>query len=251
MTGRRKSPLVIEVTESDMCSVNLRLHILSQVPFFADLSQDDLGRVNSLFHEQGYVPHETIYFSGDAVKHLFVVADGRVRLMRHSLSGKDVLLDILTPGEFFGSFSAQGDEVYHDTAQAHTQTCVLRISVNDFHAILQKHPQVVLKVLDITSARLRAANVRVQQLSALPVEGRIANFLLVLSAKFGKADEVGLLIQTPLARDDVAAMAGTTSETASRVMSQFQKDGLIRTGRQWVAIADQAALEEIARAEIS
>lgn len=250
MTGRRKSPLEIDVTEAHMCSVNLRLHILSQVPFFAGLSQDDLERVNSLFHEQGYAPHETIYFSGDAVKHLFVVADGRVRLMRHSLSGKDMLLDILTPGEFFGSFSTQGDEVYHDTAQAHTQTCVLGISVNDFRAILEKHPQVVLKVLDITSARLHAANVRVQQLSALPVEGRIANLLLVLSAKFGKPGDDGALIQTPLARDDVAAMTGTTSETASRVMSQFQKDGLIRTGRQWVAIADQAALEEIARAEI-
>jgi hypothetical protein len=110
MTGRRKSPLEIDVTESHMCSIHLRLHILSQVPFFVGLSQADLGRVNSLFHEQGYAPHETIYFSGDAVKHLFVVADGRVRLMRHSLSGKDVLLDILTPGNS-GSFP-QGDEVY-------------------------------------------------------------------------------------------------------------------------------------------
>ena len=250
MTGRRKSPLEIDVTEAHMCSVNLRLHILSQVPFFAGLSQADLERVNSLFHEQGYAPHETIYFSGDAVKHMFVVADGRVRLMRHSPSGKDVLLDILTPGEFFGSFSAQGDEVYHETAQAHTQTCVLGISVNDFRAILEKHPQVVLRVLDITSARLRAANVRVHQLSALTAEGRIANLLLVLSGKFGKADDVGLLIQTPLARDDVAAMTGTTSDTASRVMSQFQKDGLIRTGRQWVAVIDQTTLEEIAGVEI-
>jgi CRP-like cAMP-binding protein len=126
----------------------------------------------------------------------------------------------------------------------------LGISVNDFRAILEKHPQVVLKVLDITSTRLHAANVRVQQLSALPVEGRIANLLLILSTKFGKPGDNGLLIQTPLARADVAAMTGTTYETASRVMSQFQKDGLIRTGRQWVAIADKAALEEIAGAEI-
>jgi CRP/FNR family transcriptional regulator, nitrogen oxide reductase regulator len=249
MTGRRKSPLEIEVTESHMCSVNLRLQILGQAPFFSGLSQEDFVQINSLFHEQGYAPNEIIYFAGDLVKQLLVVADGRVKLMRHSLSGKDVMLDILTPGEFFGSFSAQDNEVYPDTAQALTQTCVLGISVKDFHSILEKHPQVVLKVLDITSDRLQAANVRVQQLSALQVEGRIANLLLVLSTKFGQANEIGLLIQTPLTREDVAAMSGTTSETASRVMSQFQKDGLIRTGRQWVAITDRALLEKIAGAE--
>jgi CRP/FNR family transcriptional regulator, nitrogen oxide reductase regulator len=249
MTGRRKSPLEIDVTESHLCSVNLGLQILSQVPFFAGLSPDDLELVNSLFHEQGFAPNETIYFAGDPVKQLLVVADGRVKLMRHSLSGKDVLLDILMSGEFFGSFSIQGDEVYPDTAQAQTQTCVLGIDVKDFHRILEKHPLVVLKVLDITSVRLQAANVRVQQLSALPVEGRIANLLLVLSSKFGQPSDMGVLIQAPLAREDVAAMTGTTSESASRVMSQFQKDGLIRTGRQWVAIVDRAALEEIAGAE--
>lgn len=250
MTGRRKSPLEIEVTESHMCSVSVRLKILGQVPFFSGLSQEDLEQINSLFREQGFGPNETIYFAGDPVRQLLVVADGRVKLMRHSLSGKDVLLDILTPGEFFGSFSTQGHEVYPDTAQAQTQTCVLGISVKDFHSILEKHPQVVLKVLDITSARLQAANIRVQQLSALPVEGRIANLLLVLSAKFGQPGDLGLLIQAPLAREDVAAMTGTTPESASRVMSQFQRDGLIRTGRQWVAIADRAALEKIAGEEI-
>ena len=250
MVRRRKSPLEIDVTESHMCSINLRLQILGQVPFFSGLSAEGLDKVNGLFNEHGYAPNETIYFAGDRVKHLFVVADGRVKIMRHSLSGKDVLLDILTPGEFFGSFSTQGDEVYPDTAQALTQSCVLGISVKDFHSILEKNPPVVLKVLDITAARLQAANVQVQQLSAMPVEGRIANLLLVLSTKFGEPSDVGLLIQAPLARDDVAAMTGTTPETASRVMSQFQKDGLIQTGRQWVAIIDRVTLEAVAEAKI-
>ena len=182
---------------------------MGQVPFFNGLSQEDFEQVNGLFNERGYAPNETIYFAGDGVEHLFVVADGRVKLMHHSLSGKDVLLDILTPGEFFGSFSIRGDEVHPDTAQALTQSCVLGISVKDFHSILEKNPPVVLKVLDITAARLQAANERVQQLSAMPVEGRIASLLLVLSAKFGEQSDVGMLIQAPLARDDVAAMTGT------------------------------------------
>lgn len=248
MTDRRKSPLEINVTESHMCSVGLRLEILGRVPFFDGLPQENLKWINSLFHEYGYAAGETICLTGDPGERLFVLADGRVRLMRHSLSGKNVLLDLLTPGEFFGSLSTAGDDFYPDTAEAQTQTCVLSIRAGDFRRILQDHPQVALKVLDITAARLSAAHERVQQLSALPVEGRIANLLLLLAGKFGERSEVGLLIQVPLTRDDLAAMAGTTIETASRVMSQFQREGWIKTGRQWAAIVQWGPLEQIANA---
>jgi hypothetical protein len=97
MTGRRKSPLEIDVTESHMCSLDVRLQILGKVPFFAGLSQDDLEQINRMFREHGFALNEIIYFAGDPAKHLLVVADGRVKLMRHSLSGKEVLLDLLTP----------------------------------------------------------------------------------------------------------------------------------------------------------
>ncbi|WKZ40560.1 MAG: Crp/Fnr family transcriptional regulator [Anaerolineales bacterium] len=249
MTPRRKTPLRIEVTETHQCSVDLRLQILHGLPFFADLPHADVKHVNHLFHEYGYAPNETICFAGDPAERLFVVADGRVKLMRHSLSGKNVLLDMLTPGEFFGSLSALGEDVYPDTAEAQTQSCVLSISAADFRHVLEKHPKVALKVLETTALRLRDAQERVRQLSALTVEGRVANVLLVLGKKFGRRSDVGLLIEAPMTRDDLAAMTGTTTESASRVMSQFQKDGLIQTGRKWVSILDQKALEQAANAE--
>lgn len=249
MTPRRKTPLRIEVTETHQCSVDLRLQILHGLPFFADLPHADVKQVNHLFHEYGYAPNETICFAGDPAERLFVVADGRVKLMRHSLSGKNVLLEMLTPGEFFGSLSALSGDVYPDTAEAQTQSCVLSISAADFRHVLEKHPKVALKVLEITALRLRDAQERVRQLSALTVEGRVANVLLVLGKKFGRQSDVGLLIEAPMTRDDLAAMTGTTTESASRVMSQFQKDGLIQTGRKWVSILDQKALEQAANAE--
>jgi CRP-like cAMP-binding protein len=249
MSNRRATPIKIEVTETHLCSVDMRLQILGRVPFFAGLTHEALEQINRLFREQGYAADETICFAGDPAQQLFVVADGRVKLMRHSLSGKNVLLDMLTPGEFFGSLSTLGDEVYPDTAQAQTQTCVLSIHADDFRRILEKHPTVALQVVDIVATRLRTAHERVHQLSTASVEGRIANVLLVLSKKFGKLGDVGLLIEAPLTREDLAAMIGTTTETASRVMSQFLKDGLIRTGRKWVSILDQDALEQLAESE--
>ncbi|MGE5252229.1 MAG: Crp/Fnr family transcriptional regulator [Bacteroidota bacterium] len=251
MTPRRKSPVVVKVTESHMCSVGLRLEILSRVPFFAGLPHGDLEAINRLFREQGFGLGEIICFAGDPAERLFVLADGRAKLLSHSLSGKDVLLDILKPGEFFGSLSSLGDDVYPETAEAQTQTCVLSIGAEDFRQMLQAHPQVALKVLDIVSGRLRGAHDRLMHLSALPVEARLANILLILSGKFGKRTEVGLLIEVPLTREDLAAMTGTTTESASRVLSQFQRDRLIRSGRQWVAVRDSERLKAIAEQENS
>jgi CRP-like cAMP-binding protein len=250
MGARKRSPLEFKVTEPHLCSVDLRLKILGRAPFFKGLTPADLAKINTLFHEKGYTAGEMICAAGDPAERLFVIAEGRVGLLRHSLTGKEILLDILAAGEFFGSFSTSMDDVYLETAQAQTQTCVLTIGRDTFRHILDQYPAVALKVLDIMAERLQASNERIHQLSVLPVEGRIASILLRLSDKFGERREAGLLIQVPLSRDDLAAMTGTTTESASRVMSQFQKDGLIQSGRKWVAVTDREGLEAILGSEL-
>jgi CRP-like cAMP-binding protein len=181
---------------------------------------------------------------------LYVIASGRVKLLRHSFSGKNVLLELLVPGDFFGSLSSLGNEVYPDTAQAQTSACVLAINAEEFRLVLDRYPAVALKVLDVMAERLQAAHEMVRQLSVHSVERRLAFTLLRLAEKLGKEQEVGWLIQAPLSRDDLAEMTGTTTESASRVMSQFQKEGLIRSGRQWIAITDREGLQSAATEEI-
>lgn len=229
-----------------MCSVEVRLDILRRVPYFAGLPAADMERVNQRFREQGFTPGETITFAGDPATHLYVVAAGKIKLLRHTLAGQDVLLDILTEGEFFGSLALLGDDIYPDSAQAQTPVCTLAISAEDFRAILSAYPSVALAVVDIMATRLRAAHETIRQLSAHSAEQRIAYTLLKLVDKLGEPDEVGLLIQMPLSREDLAAMTGATPETASRILSQLHKDGVIATGRQWIAVSDRDALAAIA-----
>lgn len=242
MSSRRKIPLDTEAIPPQFCSIDLRLSLLSKLPFFTSLATPTLTEINSLFIEKGYVAGETISFAGDPAAHLFVVADGNVKLMQHTFSGQDVMLDALKQGEFFGSLSILGDDEYADTALAHIDCCVLSIGSDDFRRILQEYPQVSLKVIDIMAERLKSAHEMIRQLSAYSVEQRLAHVLLKLAAKLGQEKEVGLLIQLPLSRTDLAEMVGTTTETASRVMSRFQKEGLVRSGRQWVAITDREGL---------
>ena len=100
-------------------------------------------------------------------------------------------------------------------------------------------------MLEAVSQRLAESQEIVKQLSADTVEQRIASALLRLVGKLGEARGQGVLIQLPFSRQDLAAMTGSTPETVSRVMSRFEEDGLIKSGRKWVTILDIQRLEEL------
>jgi CRP-like cAMP-binding protein len=228
------------------CTPQLRLQILHGLPFFAHLSHEEVRAVDRHFRERGYTPGEPIYHAGEEATHLYVVAAGKIKLVRHTLSGQDVLLDILTPGDYFGALPALGETRYPDSAEAQTACCALAVSAADFGDILQRHPTVALPLLEMTAARLREAQETIRQLSAHSAEQRVAATLLKLGDKLGQQREDDLLIQMPLSRQDVADMTGSTVETASRILSSFRKRGLIRSGRQWIALRDPAALRALA-----
>ena len=198
------------------------------------------------FRERGYDEGQVIYGVGEPARRLYVVATGKVKLDRTTARGRTILLDILTAGEFFGSLSMLGDATYRESASAQTACCVLHVAADGFQAILQRYPSVALAALELVAARLRAAQDSLEHQSVQSAEVRIAALLLKLGVKLGEAHQGSLLIQTPLSRQDLAEMAGTSVETASRVMSRFRQDGLVRSGRRWVAIIDQPRLSTIA-----
>ncbi|MEM5775991.1 MAG: Crp/Fnr family transcriptional regulator, partial [Anaerolineaceae bacterium] len=175
---------------------------------------------------------------------LFVVADGKMKLFQHAAGGREVLLDLLSRGEFFGTLTVLGAETYPDTAVAQTPACILSIRAGEFEEILQAHPALALKALKMMTDRLADAHERVRQLSSYPAEKRIAVTLLKLVRKFGHQQEGMLLIDVPLSRDDLAEMTGTTPETASRIISQFQTAGLLTSGRQWIGVLEIDRLEK-------
>lgn len=235
-----------------MCTPELRLQILHGLPFFTELSHGDIHAIDRAFRERGYVPGEIIYNAGEQATHLYVVAAGNIKLLRHTLTGQDVLLDILIPGDFFGALPGLATAnaaaaPYPDSAQAQTACCALVVSNEEFRDILQRYPSAALRLLEITSARLQDAQQTIHHLSALNTEQRIAATLLKLGQKLGepRPEQDDLLIQMPLSRQDVADMTGATVETTSRILSNFRKSEIIRSGRQWIALRDLQALEAL------
>lgn len=190
---------------------------------------------------------QAIYFEGDPAAYFYLVSNGKVKLLRHSILGREVLLEILQTGEYFGNLASPGEKGYSETAIAQTSGCILQISTENFKTILSHHPDVTLKVLDAVNKRLEQSQEVVKQLSAYSIEQRVAATLIRLAAKMGEHKQKRLLIQLPSSRQDLAAMTGTTVETVSRVMSHLAEDGLISTGRKWVAVSDLAGLERIVK----
>jgi len=245
MKNRRKTPLDSIKFDAESCSNDARLKILHDLPFFKGLTREDIINIHSFFKETHYNKEETIYFSGEESTQLCIIAAGSVKLIKHSYEGQDTLIDILKQGEFFGTLDILGQPVYQETAETQTNACIMKIDSRQFRAVLQKYPLAAINLIDIISERLKSANEMKKQLSVQNVEQRIAFTLLKLADKAGQQKDLGLLIQFPLSRNDLAGMTGTTTETASRIMSHFQKKGIIKTGRQWVAITNRKQLEQL------
>lgn len=247
--NRRQTPLRDSSAELAHCSVDRRFELLKQAQFFRHLAGTALDDVNSRFKEVHFAQDEWIYHLGDPADHLYVIAAGQVKLLQQGAEGKEVLLHLAAAGDLIGGLAAFGNTSYSDAAQAHTACCVLRVASTDFQQLLELHPTITLQVLEFAGNQLQAARDTIRSLSADPVEQRLARTLLHLAERHGEvaaaAEGGGIMIQIPLPQQDLAAMTGTTVETVSRVLTQFRNDGLIRSGRRWIAVTDRDALQVI------
>lgn len=244
---RPTSPVRQEWVDPGVCSLDYRLKIIGRLPFFRHLSPEAIVELNRLFEDRDIAADEAIYFEGDPGQNLYLVASGKVKLLRHAVSGREVLLDLLQGGEYFGHLAIASQQNHTETAVAQTDCCILQISGPNFEKVLHRYPDVTMQVLWAVGQRLEEAQEIIKQLSTYSADQRIAACLVRLAKKMGEQKQKGVLIQISFSRHDLAAMTGTTVETVSRVMSRFAAAGLIKTGRKWVSINDLERLEQIVR----
>lgn len=220
--------------------------MLEEMPILSSLSQSDWEKVKHLFIEKHFGKDEYIFFEGGPSSWIGVVLEGRVKMIKHSENGKDVVLDLIAPGEMLGEMAAFNGEPYPATAQAMEPTVVAIIHQDDYLRLLKQYPALALRMIEELGRRLREAQETIKSMAVERVERRIARILLKLAATTGLSSEEGIVIEMPLTRQDIAEMAGTTVETAIRTMSKFRKRGLVQTKRGRVTILQPHELVKIA-----
>ena len=217
---RRRSPVNLGCAEPHHCPPDVRRRVLAATPMFAGLDEAAIADVDRYCTAVGIRAGEPAYLAGDPADSLLVVATGSLKLARPSLDGREVLVDVVGPGDFLGMLTALGEAAFPDTATALTTSCVLRFSADSFNRVLRVHPSVALTTLEAVGVRLADAHRAVRTLAAGDAEERLAATVLRLARRLGVQRREGLLIDIPLTRADLAAMAGTTTETTSRVLTR-------------------------------
>ena len=211
-----------------------KAEVLRQSLIFSSLSRDELAELSALVVPRSFESGEFVFWEEDAPEWFYLVAEGRVKVVKHSSSGKEFIIAFFGPGEMFGEVAVFEDKPYPASAQAIAETKVLGIKRRDFLSFLADRPQVALRIINVLGGRLRDAQSRLKDLASERVEQRLAQTLLMLSSKLG--------LTLPFTRQEIADMAGTTTETAIRVMSRLKQGKIIRSVRGKVIILDKEKL---------
>jgi CRP/FNR family transcriptional regulator len=219
---------------------------LAGLALFASLSPGELAAIEPVFRRSELAAAAVIFFEGEPPHWLYIVLGGHVKLIKHSADGRDIILYIAMPGDLIGGVSAFGRRPHPFTAQAMVPATVLRVAGPDFAAVMEAHPAVARQTLDDLIERLTEAHEMMKSLAVERVERRIARQLLKLAARAGRPVAGGVEISVPLSRQDVADLAGTTVETAIRVLSRWRRAEIVRTAGGHLVVVDAAALEVLA-----
>jgi CRP-like cAMP-binding protein len=207
---------------------------LKSSPIFSSLTDDEISELSDLASEQNFTSNEFIFWDGDTPDWFYIIAEGRVKVIKHSSSGKEFIIAFFNPGEIFGEVAVFENKPYPASAQAITETRVIAIKRKDFLTFFANRPQVALKIINVLGGRLRDAQSRLRDFAGERVEQRLASVLFMLSSKLG--------LTLPFTRQEIADMTGTATETTIRIMSQLKDRGIIRSTRGKITILDKEKL---------
>ncbi|ORC24978.1 MULTISPECIES: Crp/Fnr family transcriptional regulator [Rothia] len=228
------------------CSQATRLQALTRSPLTGHLPEADLLELSHRLKARAWGPGETVLRAGDAAEGSYIVMAGLAKIVHDTADGRSLTLDLAAPGDVLGPVHS-GPGVLTDSVLALEPLCALYLPATELADLVQEHPALAVQILNLQQERL--ARVRHNEIAqaTLPVTQRVADVLLHLNTKLGATRADGVRVLTAdVSRADIAGMAGTTVESASRVMAAWKKQGLIDSGRRWVALLDVAALARVA-----
>lgn len=211
-----------------------RARVLGRASIFANLNDDELAGLTRLAVERNFASGEFIFWEGDAPDWFYIVAEGQVKVLKHSSLGKEFIIAFFGPGDMFGEVAVFEDKPYPASAQVVVETNVLGIKKDDFLSFLAHRPRVALRIISVLGSRLRDAQGRLTDFAGERVEQRLARVLVMLSSRLGP--------NLTFTRQEIADMAGTTVETTIRLMSRLKDRGIVRSTRGKIIIVDEVKL---------
>jgi CRP/FNR family transcriptional regulator, nitrogen oxide reductase regulator len=214
------------------------------IPALASLSDDDQRELAPHCQLRGFEKGATIFTEGDPADRIYFVYLGRVKVSK-SVGDRDVILDLIGPGEPVGAVAAFERRPFPASAIAVEPSSLFSISEPEFFRALEKHPEMTRRLLAGLTMRLMTLNKRLADMTG-SLEQRAARLFLTLAGRLSEQRAGETFIPIALSRQDIADLLGTTIESAIRLMSRWQKEGLVATEKEGFRIANRSVVEEIA-----
>lgn len=217
---------------------------------FRGLPNTALDTVTAVARVRRLVKGLRIFSQGDAGVRAHALIQGGVRISQSGSDGAQVVIRFIGPGEIFGAVSLFTDGHYPADAVTMSETLEASWSEAELLELMARFPQIAINVIHIIGKRLQEVQERVRELATQRADRRVAHAVLRLARQAGHSTVDGTAIEFPLRRKDVADISGTTLHTASRILTAWEKAGLLVTNNQHLTIRQPAELLRIAEDEI-
>ncbi len=219
-------------------------NFLRNVPIFAELGDKELEKIAKLGTRQKYKRGNVVVLERESGASLFAIVSGKVKVVRTDEEGREVILSMFGPGEFFGEMSLLDGMARSASVVALTKAELFMIHRRDFLESLHEFPSIAIALLAEMAMRLRKADMQIKSLSLKDAAGRVANVLLILADDIGVFRKGKVEIDDLPLQQDIANMAGTSRETVSRMLHQFVREGSIQLKGNRLTISDYEAFRK-------
>jgi CRP/FNR family transcriptional regulator len=218
------------------------LDVITTLLLFNGLPEDQMAAIRKIAVGKRFPRGQSIFSEGDESSGFFVIAEGRVKVYKVSIDGKEQILHIFGPGQSFGEVSVFTGQKFPAYAEAITQARVLFFPRRAFVDLIAGNPSLALNLLAVMSVKLQQFTVQIENLSLKEVPARLASYLVYLADEQENVDTVTLNISKGL----LASILGTIPETLSRIFAKLSTQNLIRVDGRQIRLLNREGLEKLA-----
>lgn len=223
------------------------IELLRDVPVFAGLDDDDLSRLALMLTEKHYPKDSVVVSALDPGDALYIIVNGDAKVSLWSDNGREIILSTLHSGAFFGEMALIDGEARSANVTVTRDAHILRLSRKDFLAVLRRYPSITINVMTEMCVRLRRADESIGNLALLDVYGRVARFLIEKAEEEGDDSEEGIIIRKMPTQQHIASRIGTSRETVSRALSEFQRRGYIEQRGKGLLVREELDVKTVSR----
>jgi CRP/FNR family cyclic AMP-dependent transcriptional regulator len=223
------------------------IDVVRKAPLFAALDDEAARALMETMTSSHLERSDILFREGDQGDRIYVIGEGKIKLGRSSIDGRENLLAILGPGEMFGELSLFDPGPRTATATAIAETQLIALGHEDLDSFLVGRPAVAANLLAALARRLRRTNEALADLVFTDVPGRVAKALLDLSTRFGRPADDGILVAHELTQEELAQLVGASRETVNKALADFASRGWIKLEARAVVLTDVERLKRRAR----